>query len=437
MKSFGKHRYFALVLALTIMLAWGIPASAQNQFIVRAPGGLNVVQTLCGLVGCNLLESLNDPAAQLYVIRTSNPSLLNFLLELLGIVHIEPDLLVNLLLPPQYLIKPGTQAPPGLLQNGPVVFYGAPVWSGYANQPAANIIRAAQARSTFGVSGAALIGVIDTGVDPNHPALMHVLVRGYDFTRNRSGGSEMADLNQSTAAVVDGTPIQVSGTTIAVLNQSTAAVVDTPGYSAFGHGTMVAGIAHLVSPASRIMPLKAFTAKGTGNTSDIIRAIYYGVRSGVDVLNMSFSVSSSSAELDNALEYANSKGVVCVASAGNQGRNMTVYPAGYAGDVMGVGSTTLTDTRSGFSNYGADVWVAAPGEGIISTYPMGTYAAGWGTSFSAPLVTGTAGLLLQLRPNYGESQSAWAIGHAKSIGSGLGHGRLDVVSALAAAKLGQ
>ncbi len=299
------------------------------------------------------------------------------------------------------------------------------------------IIRAAQARSTFGVSGAAVIGIIDTGVDPNHPALMHVLVRGYDFTRNRSGGSEMADLNQSTAAVVDGTPIQVSGTTIAVLDQSTAAVVDTPGYAAFGHGTMVAGIAHLVSPASRIMPLKAFTAKGTGSTSDIIRAIYYGVRSGVDVLNMSFSVSSSSTELDNALEYANSKGVVCVASAGNQGRNMTVYPAGYEGDVMGVGSTTLSDTRSGFSNYGADVWVAAPGEGIISTYPMGTYAAGWGTSFSAPFVTGTAGLVLQLRPNYGESQSAWAIGHAKSIGSGLGHGRLDVVNALAAAKLGQ
>ena len=425
---------FALILSAAIVLAWNTPANAQSQFIVRAPGGIGVVNLVCNVVGCSLIESLDDPAAEVYVLRTSNPSLLGLVFELLGIVHIEPDLIVNLLLPPRSLIPEDAPPPPGLFASNAVSFYGAPVWNGYANQPAAGIVRAAQARASFGVTGGGTVGIIDTGIDPNHPALVRILVRGYDFTRNRQGGSEMADLNQSTAAVVDGTPIQVNGTTIAVLNQSTAAVVDSPPYAAFGHGTMVAGIVHLVSPGSRIMPLKTFNASGTSATSDIIRAIYYAVGNGVDVLNMSFSISSASSEMENALDYAVSKGIVCVSSAGNQGRNLTVYPAGYEGDVMGVGSTTMSDTRSGFSNYGTDVWVAAPGEGIISTYPMSTYAAGWGTSFSAPFVTGTAGLLYQLRPAYHQSQAAAAIGHAKPVGAGLGHGRLDVVSALASVR---
>ena len=114
---------------------------------------------------------------------------------------------------------------------------------------------------------------------PNHPALVPVLVPGYDFTRNQAGSaSEIADLNQSTVAVVDGgaSPVPMNGNTIAVLDQSTVALVDGP--SAFGHGTMVAGIVHLVAPTSYIIPLKAFTADGTGYTSDIIRAVYYAVR---------------------------------------------------------------------------------------------------------------------------------------------------------------
>ena len=103
---------------------------------------------------------------------------------------------------------------------------------------------------------------------------------------------------------------------------------------------------------------------------------------------------------------------------------------------MGIGSTSMSDTRSSFSNYGEDVWVAAPGEGIISTYPFSTYAAGWGTSFSAPFVTGTASLVLQLRANYNEQSTASAIGHAKPVGGELGHGRLDAVRALTAAQSG-
>jgi len=108
-----------------------------------------------------------------------------------------------------------------------------------------------------------------------------------------------------------------------------------------------------------------------------------------------------------------------------------VYPAAYQNNVMGVASTSDTDTRSSFSNYGdAVVWVAAPGEAIVSTYPFSTYAAGWGTSFSAPFVSGAGALLLNLDPTTNESKAAAAVAHAVPLGAGMGSGRLDLVQAL-------
>jgi len=72
----------------------------------------------------------------------------------------------------------------------------------------------------------------------------------------------------------------------------------------------------------------------------------------------------------------------------------TVYPAALK-NVIDVASTSNTDLPSTFSNYGAPpVWLAAPGEGVMTTYPFGTYAAGWGTSFSAPLVAGTTAMMI-------------------------------------------
>src|SRR5260370_24985093 len=86
-----------------------------------------------------------------------------------------------------------------------------------------------------------------------------------------------------------------------------------------------------------------------------------------------------------------------------------VYPAALQTDVMGVASTSDFDTRSTFSNYGnAILWVAAPGEAIITTYPFSTYAAGWGTSFSAPFVSGWAALMRNLRNDINKSSAASA-----------------------------
>jgi subtilisin family serine protease len=429
----------------------------QARLVVRDSLGLTGTLNLCGLLGCSTVEGLGDPQGQLFMIQLPSQlapllSLLN--LSVLGLVTVEVD---------QAVQTQGASAgstPAYLNDRAPFTYYGTTVWHGYVFQPANTLIRTGTTQSTFNTTGSGVIVAdIDTGVDPNHPVLKGSLLTGYDFTRNQSGGSEMSDVSQSTVAVLDGQSAQVSQSTVAVLDQSTVAVLDGPQYAAFGHGTMTAGIIHLVAPQAKILPLKAFQANGTGYDSDILRAVYYAVGHGAKVINMSFNYTSYSQELANAVNYATQNGVICVAAAGNSGEQATVYPAALKG-VIDVASTSNSDTPSTFSNYGAPpVWLAAPGEGVMTTYPFGTYAAGWGTSFSTPLVTGTTALLvasstvqtgtqtgislgplglsLSLGGNVSapswEPQAANALAHSDAISDPqMGHGRLDTYLAVQA-----
>src|SRR3989449_1121291 len=324
-----------------------------------------------------------------------------------------------------------------------VPFYGSPVLSSYVNQPAVVLIGGPEAHQL--ATGAGIVAVIDTGVDPNHPVLKASLVPGFDFTRNLPGfPSEFADLGQSTASILDQSTASIlDQQTILILNQSTASILDQSTASildtrqvprTFGHGTMVAGIIHLVAPTAQIMPLKAFKADGTSNLFDILRAIYYAVDHGARVINMSFSTEQRSAELKRAINYAASHGVVCVSSAGNNGARLRVYPAAFD-NVLGVASTSNLDARSAFSNFGDDdVKLAAPGEGIITTYPGRHYAAAWGTSFSAAFVSGGAALLLQVNTRTNQQAAADALGEtANELPGGLGDGRIDLYRAVSRA----
>jgi thermitase len=196
---------------------------------------------------------------------------------------------------------------------------------------------------------------------------------------------------------------------------------------------MVAGIVHLVAPKAKIQPFKAFGPDGTGYTSNVLRAIYRAVQNNVNIINMSFSLPAYSTETKNAVNYANGRNIICVAAAGNDGQQTLVYPAAYSNMVMGIASTTDSDQLSSFSNYGSQlVWVGAPGEGIVTTYPYGTYAAGWGTSFSTPFVAGTAALLFQVGSQCNQGKAAQSIAHAMAIDSSLGNGRLDIYQAVQA-----
>jgi thermitase len=274
------------------------------------------------------------------------------------------------------------------------------------------------------------VAVIDTGVDP-HPAFGNALVPGYDFTRNSAGSSERNDVSQWDTSS-QSQPAQVGQSTMAVVDPYNATMLSGPQYAAFGHGTMVAGIIHLVAPTAAIMGLKAFKADGSGYLSDVLRAVYYAAQHNVKIINMSFTFPSTSKEVQKAVQYAGGRGAVCAAAAGNDGEDEILYPAGYTNLVMGVASTTDNDTLSSFSNYGTAVWVASPGEAIVTTYPFGTYAAGWGTSFSTPFVSGAVALLVSLNQAITQSQAAGTMAHAQWISPGVGQGRIDLYQALSA-----
>ena len=145
---------------------------------------------------------------------------------------------------------------------------------------------------------------------------------------------------------------------------------------------------------------------------------------------MSFDITSSDSELATAISYAEKNGIVLVASAGNDGKSEVVYPAGLGG-VMGVGSVNDLDQRSTFSNYGSQVvWVAAPGENIMSTFPYETYATSSGTSFSSPMVAGGAALALSMNSSASPQEVSTAVSHADPVGQQLNHGVLDLMKAL-------
>jgi len=442
-----KRRTFCLIAVFVLLSA--VPALAED-FIFRDNHGLKGLQDTCKRLGCEVKKSLDGDSDRLFLVKTPRTNDAKAFMDLLVTVEggsYEPNLPFNVGEP--YAIA--GQPPAALLDHLEMPYFNTTVWHGYVTQPPAGRISLSAAQDivieqTTREAGNGIVAVIDTGIDPNHPAFNGLLVTGYDFIRNQLGwGSETSDLDvdQSTMAVLDNAgPVRVNQSTMAVLDENLRSkLLGQPmDISAFGHGTMVAGIVHLAAPTAKIMSLKVFQANGTGYLSDVIRAINWAVAHKADVINMSFSYPEYSNELMKAVSSANRKGVICVAAAGNRGNATLVYPAALQKQVMGVASTTmdtdpsLDDKLSTFSNRGAAlVWVGAPGEGIVTPYPFGTYAAGWGTSFSTPFVSGTAALLRSVDDSLDQSQAAEAIGSsAIPVYPEMGHGRLDVSVAVQA-----
>jgi subtilisin family serine protease len=413
-------------------------AAADDRLIVRAGGllgGLPVVKSACRILGCNVLYALDGTVNNVLLVAVPDVLDTQLLVKLLslvpGIVDVEIDRVV-------YTEGTGgATAPPALLDKTPIDYYGTTVRRGYVHQPAFNILGLQEAHERYGLTGRGItVAVIDTGVDTTHPVLKPSLLPGYDFTRNREGAAEQGDISQSTMAILDQRqPGFVNQSTMAILDQSTMAILDGRAeYSAFGHGTIVAGVIHLAAPRAKILPIKAFRADGSGYLSDVLRSLYYASSKNAKVINMSFSFTTKSRELERALEYVTSKGAIALSSAGNDGRKTNVYPASYS-TVMGVASTTNWDTLSEFSNFGTTVaWIAAPGEAVVSTYPFNTYAAAWGTSFSTPFAAGVAAMLAESTLAITNQQAADAAGNGVWVSWDVTKGRLDAPSAIRAAR---
>lgn len=258
------------------------------------------------------------------------------------------------------------------------------------------------------------IAILDTGIDLVHPAFQGKLLPGYDFVDEDADPSEFA-----TGLDEDGDGLFDEG---------------------FGHGTMVAGIVAAAVPDARVIPVRVLDDEGTGTLASLIHGIDYAVLQGADVINMSVGLSIESEPLNDAIKDARDAGIVLVAAAGNANTTAPTYPASFD-KVLSVTALDSNDVKAPFSTYNEEVDVAAPGDGIYSTYPGGTYARGSGTSFAAPFVSGAAALLYSVAVPSESSHLTEGLtdsvvfvdnltGNTAFAGN-LGGGRLDVAAALA------
>jgi subtilisin family serine protease len=190
-----------------------------------------------------------------------------------------------------------------------------------------------------------------------------------------------------------------------------------------GHGTHVAGIIGAVrgngqgvdgvAPGVRLLSIRT-VPDGDERDKDVANAIRYAVDAGADIINMSFGKAYSpfKSAVDDAVRYADERGVLLVHAAGNDGVDLAQTPnypnpfyegGGSAENWIEVGASSWkgnTALAAEFSNYGRDqVDVFAPGVDILSTAPDGEYERNSGTSMAAPVVSGLAALLMAYFPD--------------------------------------
>ena len=188
------------------------------------------------------------------------------------------------------------------------------------------------------------IAVVDTGADFAHPDLAAKFVsRGRDFV---TGHPDAADDH--------GHGTHVSGIAAAVTN----------------NGLGVAGVGY----NARLLPVKALAANGSGDHASIASAIAWAADNGARIINLSLGSPTPSTTLQTAIDAAWAKGALIVCAAGNDASDQPSYPAAYE-HCLSVVATDDIDRLAPFSNYGATVDVAAPGQRILSTVRGGTYEA--------------------------------------------------------------
>ena len=267
-------------------------------------------------------------------------------------------------------------------------------------------------------------------VEPNYVYHSYVIPNDLEFTEQwalhntgQDGGTPDADIDAPEAWDIEtGSPdvvIAIVDTGVDYNHEDLADNIwydnqGNPGYDFvnddndpsddYGHGTHCAGIAAAVTNNGegiagvcwncKIMPIKSLNNKGGGYNDDLAEGILYAADNDADIISMSWGGNSYSNLIRDALDHANSKGVVLVASAGNGFNHIKSYPAGYD-NVIAVAATDNNDNKADFSNYGYWIDVAAPGVHIYSSLPR-PYIYGWmdGTSMACPHVAGLAALLL-------------------------------------------
>ncbi len=258
-----------------------------------------------------------------------------------------------------------------------------------------------------------IIAIIDTGVYLQHEDLKEKIVPGYDF------------VNEDT----DPSDDHWHGTHVAGIASAST-----------NNGIGVAGVCW----NAKIMPIKVLDSTGSGYYSWIAHGISWAVDRGVKVINLSLGGESSSTTLEEAINYAFSKGVVCVASAGNDRNTRVLYPAAYQ-NCIAVGATNPFDEDSGWHSKGPEIDVSAPGEWILSTFNPEyenlnyNYVYASGTSMATSIVSGLAGLIFSKNPSLSSKDLMNLIKYTaddvnslifRGVDEYLGYGRINARTAI-------
>ncbi len=184
-----------------------------------------------------------------------------------------------------------------------------------------------------------------------------------------------------------------------------------------GHGTHVAGTAagatYGIAPGATVIPVRVLDCSGSGTMSGVIAGIDWAIQDHTTtpaVLNMSLG-GGLSGILDAAVQRAVDDGITVVVAAGNSTADACAYSPAAAPNAITVGSTTSTDTRSSFSNFGDCVDVFAPGSAIKSAWHTGTANTNTisGTSMASPHVAGVAARILSANPTFTPAQVAGVV----------------------------
>ena len=203
----------------------------------------------------------------------------------------------------------------------------------------------------------------------------------------------------------------------------------------YGHGTHMAGTIAAIAPGCRLMNVKVADDVGKCEPSVVAKGIMWAVDHGAKVISISLSMAAS-ADLEEAVNYAWSRGAIIIAAAGNKGTSEPSYPA-YYNDCLAVAGTNQNNSLALLSSYGDWVDVAAPGFNIYSELPQNQYGYKTGTSAAAAHVSGVAALVFSVAKDTNgdglvNDEVQWAIENSCTpvVGDGMGHGLVDAFQAV-------